>query len=90
MDGRARSPEVGAHLARQATGRGERRKQRLLAAEVRLFGVDEDTGLPLLRGLADLLQRSRRAGPLTRDECIVVALGCLPEDFTPERIAERE
>jgi hypothetical protein len=68
----------------------ERRKQRLLAAEVRLFGVDEKTGLPLLDGLADLLQRSRRGDPLTRDECIVVALGCLPEDFTPERIAERE
>jgi hypothetical protein len=48
--------------------------------------VDEKTGLPLLTGLAEFLEKSRRDEPLTRDECIVVAFGCLPEDFTPESI----
>lgn len=53
----------------------QRRKQRFLAAEVRLFGMDEKNGLPILNGLADLLEKSRSGEPLTGDERIVLALG---------------
>jgi hypothetical protein len=65
----------------------QRRKQRFLAAEARLFGVDEKTGSPILNGLTALLEKSRRDEPLSWDEQVVLALGCLPKSDRMRRDA---
>jgi hypothetical protein len=63
----------------------DRRRKRLMEAEIRLWGADE-RGQPKLTGLAELIHDARfKKRALTPDERPVVNLGLLPSEVAKIR-----